>query len=249
MPSKNTFSRCGDEIHICREGWDAMALVTYREDYYDELTSVTWTENRGYLTNGKLGALHRYIMGKWYGEEMLSEMTKQGWVVDHMNNNSFDCRISNLEFLPTRHNVAKGQTVDVEADAMRQHIALTLYKDFSTGYYQIHIGCNDPISLWNTVTGETRSLAKLKLLFDCDYRIVINEARDILLNYDLYGKFDISSLHCIDWKPEFCELIALKEEERDRPFIERDGKIYANIGNHIWFHSSSVDNGWVPQDQ
>ena len=87
------------------------------------------------------------------------------------------------------------------------------------------------------------------MLFDCDYRIVINEARDILLNYDLYGKFDISSLHCIDWKPEFCELIALKEEEQDRPFIERDGKIYANIGNHIWFHSSSVDNGWVPQDQ
>ena len=65
-------------------------------------------------------------MGKRYGEEMLSEMTKQGWVVDHMNNNCFDCRISNLEFLPTRHNVAKGQTVDVEADAMRQHIALTL---------------------------------------------------------------------------------------------------------------------------
>lgn len=249
MPSKNTFSRHGDEIHIFREEWDAVALTTYREDYFDELTSVTWTESRGYLTNGKLGALHRYIMGKWYGEEMLSELTNQGWVVDHMNNDGFDCRISNLEFLPTRHNVAKGQTVDVESETMRQHIALTMCKDFSTGYYQIHIGCNDPISICNTVTGEIRPLAKLKLLYDCDYRIVINDARDILLNYDLYGKFNIEKLHCVDWKPEFCELIIPTEEEIGRPFIERDGKMYACIGNHIWFHSSSVENGWIPPEQ
>ena len=246
MPSKNTFTRHDDEIHIYREGWKAVAFTTYREDYYDELTSVTWTESKGYLVNSRLGLLHRYIMGKWYGEKMLAEMTQQGWVIDHMNNNGFDCRISNLEFLPTRHNVAKGQTVDVEADEMRRHLALTLCKDFSTGYYQIHLGCNDPISLMNTSTGEVRPLAKLKFLYDCDYRIVINDARDILLNYGLYGRFQIESLHCIDWKPEFPEQIVLRAEEIGRPFIERDGKMYVCIGNGIWFHSNSVEEGWVP---
>lgn len=249
MPSKNTFTRIGDEIHICREEWNSVALTTYRDDYYEELTSVTWSENNGYVVNNKLGALHRYIMGKWYGKEMLAEMTQQGWVVDHMNNNSFDCRISNLEFLPTRHNVAKGQTVDVDANAMRHHLAMTLCKDFSTGFYQIHLGCNDPISLFNTSTGEVRPLAKLKFLYDCDYRIVINDARDILLNYSLYGKFLIESLHCIDWKPEFSELILLREEEIGRPLIERNGMMYACIGNHIWLHSSSVEEGWVPPQQ
>ena len=150
MASLNAFSRRDDEVQIYRDGWNAIAFTTYREDYYDELTSVTWTENKGYLVNSKLGALHRYIMLKWYGQEMLTEMTQQGWVVDHMNGDKFDCRVSNLEFLPTRHNVAKGQTVDVEADTLRRHIALSMFKDFETGLYQIHICCNDPISLCGT---------------------------------------------------------------------------------------------------
>lgn len=38
-------------------------------------------------------------MEKWYGKETLDEMTEKGWVVDHMNNNGYDCRICNLEFL------------------------------------------------------------------------------------------------------------------------------------------------------
>lgn len=246
MPSKNKFKRNGNDIHILRKDWPKIAMTTYREDYYEELTSVTWTATKDYLINGRLGSLHRYIMGKWYGEEMLKTMTQQGWVVDHMNNDGFDCRISNLEFLPSKHNVAKGQTVDVETKELRHHIALTLCKDFSTGYYQIHIGCNDPISLCNEATGEVKSLAKLKLLYDCDYRIVITDAEKILLNYGLEGKFQISSLQCIDWKPEFFEMIRVSDEEKERPFIERDGVIYANIGNHIWFHSSAAEEGWTP---
>lgn len=249
MASLNAFSRRDDEVQIYRDGWNAIAFTTYREDYYDELTSVTWTENKGYLVNSKLGALHRYIMLKWYGQEMLTEMTQQGWVVDHMNGDKFDCRISNLEFLPTRHNVAKGQTVDVEANTLRRHIALSMFKDFETGLYQIHICCNDPISLLNTSTGESYPLARIMFLYDCDYRIVINDARDILLNYDLYKRIPIETLHCIDCKPEFCEWVVPREEERGRPFIERDGTLYACIGNNIWYHSSAIEKGWTPPEK
>lgn len=249
MASLNTFSRREDEVEIYREEWKKVALTTYREDYYDELTSVTWTDSKGYLTNGKLGALHRYIMEKWYGEEMLSEMTSQGWVVDHMNNDGFDCRISNLEFLPTRHNIAKGQTVDVEAEALRRHIALSMFKDFSTGFYQIHICCNDPISLWNAATREAQPLARIMFLYDCDYRIVVNDARDILLDYELYKKIPLEKLHYVDFKPEFCKWVVPREEEKGRPFIERDGTLYACIGNIIWYHSSAIEKGWTPPEK
>ena len=47
MPSKNRFTLNGNEIHIFRENWPQIAMTTYREDYYEELTSVTWTENNG----------------------------------------------------------------------------------------------------------------------------------------------------------------------------------------------------------
>lgn len=134
MPSKNKFSVHGEEIHISRDGWNKLASATYREDYFEELTRITWTEDNGYLKNGKFGLLHRYIMKKWYGEEVVQAMDVKGWIVDHMNNDGFDCRISNLEFLATRHNVAKGQTVDVESEKMRYHIALNMFKDFTTGY-------------------------------------------------------------------------------------------------------------------
>ena len=38
-----------------REGWKRLAFATYREDYYEELTSHTWTLSNGYPTNATLG--------------------------------------------------------------------------------------------------------------------------------------------------------------------------------------------------
>ena len=61
MPSRNKFERHGDEIYISRDAWDQIAMTTYREDYYEELTSVTWTANRGYLTNNRLGLVLKMI--------------------------------------------------------------------------------------------------------------------------------------------------------------------------------------------
>ena len=111
--SKNTFSVNGDTVSIMREDWNEIAFATYREDYYEELSRHTWSIQNGYPTNQTLGGgLHRYMMSKWYGEAVLSDMTARGFVVDHMNNNHMDCRISNLEFLKHNRNVAKGQYFD-----------------------------------------------------------------------------------------------------------------------------------------
>ena len=100
MASKNKFEVVNNEIHITRDDWSFVGMTTYREDYYDELSSKTWgLTDKGYMTNGALGLLHRYIMGKWYGEDVLRDTTQCGYVVDHMNNIHYDCRISNLEFL------------------------------------------------------------------------------------------------------------------------------------------------------
>lgn len=41
--SKNKFEIINDEIYISKEGWPLIGLTTYREDYYEELTSKTWT--------------------------------------------------------------------------------------------------------------------------------------------------------------------------------------------------------------
>lgn len=138
--SKNKFEIINDEIHISKEGWPLIGLTTYREDYYEELTSKTWTltkansetDDKGYLSNKTLGLLHRYIVAKWYGQDVLDTMTQKGFVVDHLNNNHTDCRISNLEFLKKAYNTAKGQAFDVDSKMMEHHIAVNIFKDFST---------------------------------------------------------------------------------------------------------------------
>jgi hypothetical protein len=160
MPSKNKFEINGDTITISRDEWDALAFATYREDYYEELSTHAWSLKKGYPDNATLGGgLHRYMMAKWYGEDVLKDFTDRGYVVDHMNNNHMDCRITNLEFLKKAYNTAKGQAFDVDAREMQYRIAVNIFKDFTTGYYQITIGCNDPIG-WKGPDGKIKWVKK-----------------------------------------------------------------------------------------
>lgn len=65
--SKNKFEIVGEDVHITKDEWSVIGLTTYREDYYDELCSKTWTltkansetDDKGYLSNTALGLLHR----------------------------------------------------------------------------------------------------------------------------------------------------------------------------------------------
>lgn len=247
MASKNKFEVHGETIHISRDEWSKLACTTYREDYYDELKSVTWGESKGYLKSQKLGYLHRYIVSKWYGQELLDEMTKAGWVVDHMNNNGFDCEISNLYFLSSDENKAKGFTVDKKSEALRSRIALNMFKDFTTGLFQITIFFNDEMYFVNSITGESFQVSSLKLLYNADYTLVINDARTILLNYEQNKKFELGKLHFIDYKIEKALLIRLKDEDRNKAIIEIDGEHYILINERTRMHKINYDKGWLPK--
>ena len=48
----------------------------------------------------------------------LRNSPKKGYVVDHINNEHNDCRISNLEFLKKDYNTAKGQQLDKDIDSV-----------------------------------------------------------------------------------------------------------------------------------
>ena len=244
-----------ERINANRDSTFVHVRYTYQmlgsgEDYFEELTSVTWRENNGYVVNNKLGYLHRYIMEKWYGEKIFDEMTKRGWVVDHMNNNGFDCRICNLEFLAPNPNIAKGHNLDIEAEEQRHHIALNLFKDFSTGLYQISIVFNDNVYLSNGIEKIGQPINSIFLLYDCDYRLVINDAEQILLEYKTNRKFRLDKLNYIDIKYELSTFIDLSEQEFEevingnRMTVERDGKTYLIIGKNNYLISAHYKEGW-----
>ena len=249
MSSKNRFEINGDTVHIFRDGWEHLASTSYRDDYIDELQSVTWGITNGYLRSNKLGYLHRYVVGKWYGTDVLDEMTKSGFIVDHMDNDSFNCNIDNLSFLSSDENKAKGFTVDKQTKELRWNIALNMFRDFSTGYYQTTIFFNNTMFFVNDNTKESYPVSSIKLLYTCGYEIVINDARYILLNYKDNGKFSLGKLNYADYKIEKAILFNLNEEDKDKAIIDIDGKQFLIINEHTRMLKIQYDKGWIPEKE
>ncbi|MCD8013913.1 MAG: HNH endonuclease [Lachnospiraceae bacterium] len=200
--SKNIFDIEGDTIYIKRPEWNFIATATVRDDYLEEIQSVTWgLNNERYLFNSKLGYLHTYIMAKWYGEEQCKEMKDKDYVIDHMDNISSNCCINNLCFLSNAYNKAKGLTFDQD-NKDKEYIALTMFKDFSTELYQITIMFNYPATL-KLVGFDYPSVIELAyLLYEGDYRQVLLDAEKILLDYKEDYTFSPEKLRMIDYHIE-----------------------------------------------
>ena len=49
--SKNAFTINGDLVTIYHPDWDFIATATIRDDYAEEIQSVTWSRNGDYLYN------------------------------------------------------------------------------------------------------------------------------------------------------------------------------------------------------
>ena len=186
------------------------------------------------------------MMSKWYGDDVLRDLTEKGYVVDHMNNNHMDCRISNLEFLKHDRNVAKGLQLDKESEQMRARLAIALYKDFSTGCYQITIGCNDVIATEDKYGG-VHIISEIYLLYDCEYALVVLDAEAILAEYESSGRISLSRLHHCDVRIHEAPNIILTEDEKDQAIVIRDGIPYIVIGNgKSMIHSIHYEKGWMP---
>jgi hypothetical protein len=140
-------------------------------------------------------------MRKWYGEETYLKMKEEGYVVDHMDNDGHNCCIDNLCFLVGDENKAKGMTVD-KMSADKSHIALSMFKDFDTQLFQITIFFNYPATANISILDRPAVIELAYLLYDCEYEMVINDARTILYDYRKNFSFAPEMLHYIDYHIE-----------------------------------------------
>ena len=127
---------------------------------------------------------------------------------------------------------------------MNDRIALSLFKDFKEGLYQITIGFNDPYILKDE-SGNEYYVSAIKLLYNCDYSLVILDAESILTQYDKSGSFSLESLRYCDKHIIKSPNIELSGEEENKLFVERDGEIYLVLGNgKATLRSIYYDEGW-----
>ncbi|MCD7966229.1 MAG: hypothetical protein LUG90_10755 [Clostridiaceae bacterium] len=234
--SKNTFGIIGDVITITRPEWHFVAQATVRKDYLEEIQSVTWVlNNNRYLYCRKLGTLHSYVMKKWYGEELCQEMNNNGYVIDHMDNESYNCCINNLCFLHNADNKAKGFTLDQKSKD-KSFIALTMYKDFSADRFQITIVFNYPATLKLTGFDHSSVIDLAYLLYECNYPKVIADAQNILLDYKDNYTFEPEKLRAVDYHIEGYVGEAVPPEVYEEYLSKRHGH-----GVAYFEHKSMID--------
>lgn len=247
MPDQK-IERDGENIVITRPDRNEIMFTTFREDYWDELSNQTWRlDENGYPVCSKLGSLHRYVMGKWYGDDVLADLTQKGYVVDHLDNEHNNCRIENLEFLLKDFNTAKGQWLDKQIIEKQQHYAMALYKDFATSCYQITIGMNAPV-FRRDQSGIEHFVCCLKFLYRDDYPIVIKDAEMMLLHLER-DEFHPKKYNACSIREYDCADIELTDEEKNGTFAIRNGAAFLVIGNgHTWYNKVSPDREWLPPE-
>ena len=92
-------------------------------------------------------------------------------------------------------------TVD-KMSSDKSHIALSMFKDFDTKLFQITIFFNYPAKLILSNLERPAALELAFFLYDCEYEMVINDARAILYDYRRDFSFAPEKLHCIDYHME-----------------------------------------------
>ncbi len=225
----------GDQINFNIEKANKLGYTNYDEKLWEKIKSTSWhvtADKRGrkkYIKSSKLGLLHRFVMEHWYGREILDEATKKNYVVDHLDNDGFNCQISNLCFIPKPRNTAKGLTYDIKRIEMMDTIALNIFKDFETQYFQITIGFNkETIFIDND---KPVSINSLKILYEDDFFLVLNDAERILHEFSNYNRFNIKKLNCIKYEYMEANYFYLPPEKRDKAIFEVEGKFYINLNN------------------
>lgn len=219
-----------DKITFVDQEKGIFAYTDYTEDLWNKIKETNWHKNGEYLYCSKLGMyLHRFVMANWYGEDVLMDFTDKKFVVDHIDNDGFNCEISNLQFVHEDENKTKGFSYDKKRLECTSSFALNFFKDFATGFYQITIAFNE-IFLINM--GETNiPIVKLYLLYDDDSSRVLFDSLTMLNELKKEKTIDFSRLGYRDIKFQEDNYMKVKPEDRDKAIVEVDGELYMNLSS------------------
>ena len=234
MKEKQKISINDTNISFYKEGWKYVAEVDNLPEIRAYIENYSWNDNNGYLYCHKLKKyLHRLVVELKIGKDRLDELTKQGFVVDHINNSEpYNCLYDNLHIIHSDINKAKGLTIDKDIEKVRLKAGIGLYclKD---NKYQIAIGFNDPV-YYRLKEGHFIDVASAHLTFN-DFEICYNAIQIILtwLKQRSGNTIDLLSLQANKIEVEEVKHFQLTKEEEEIGgcIIERDGKLYVKINN------------------
>ncbi|MQR84338.1 hypothetical protein GFV16_00065 [Bacillus megaterium] len=226
----------GDSIIFSSEKVNKLGFTDYNKALWDKVKTMKWNirfngkNKKPYIyssNKGKKVDLHRFVMEHWYGKNEIEKAKKEDFVVDHISNESLDCKISNLCFIPRTLNTSKGNDFDIRRKEVEYIFALNIFKDFRTQLFQITIGFNDPASYIEK--NKRIPIAKFFLLYDNNFRRVLYDANNIINELLESKRFDVQKLHCKEYHFEKANFIYLPSDQQNSPMIQVNGQTYLNM--------------------
>ncbi|MBP1931980.1 hypothetical protein [Ammoniphilus resinae] len=231
-----------DKISINIIGMEKLAFVDYTPEMYDLIKNARFRipeteeakEKYKYpYSNEYNKTLHQISFDYYFGEEFRKEAYKKDYIIEHLDNDGFNCSISNLFLLKKIKNTYKGWNFDKVSEESKHIAALKIYHVLENRTFQITIAFNEEYR--NAHTG--KSLGEVRLLYPYNYEIVLQDAEQIIeaisnrenINFerwkDIYRFKDI--------RIEYALELDLTEEEKKQPpgtLVMKDGRFYILIG-------------------
>jgi hypothetical protein len=179
-----------------------LAFTDYTEELWKIINSSSWHVKEKYIYSSKK-SLHKTVMEYWYGKECCEQMNRSGFVIDHIDNDGFNCLYENLEFLSNSKNWHyKGNYYDRERAGNIPIAAVNIFKKRSGDKFQITVGFNIPF-----VDAQGNKISKAFFVYDTkDYDLVLSDAvllvesvakRKIVLSQLRYNRKKVEPVHTI----------------------------------------------------
>lgn len=231
-----------DKISINIIGLKKLAFVDYTPEMYDLIRKARFRipnteeaiEDYKYLYSNEYNkSLHQISFDYYFGEELRKEAYSKGYIIEHLDNDGFNCSISNLFLLKKIKNTYKGWNFDKVVDNSKHIAALRIYHVLENRTFQITIAFNELYR--NDHIG--KSLDKIRLLYSYNYEIVLQDAEQIIEAISNRENINIERWKEIyrfkDIRIEYAPELQLTEEEKQQPpgsIVIRDGQYYLLVG-------------------
>jgi hypothetical protein len=233
---------CG--ITIETAGGKYLVEVDNNENIINKIKENRWhLKHKKYLYCSKLKkSLHHLVMEEFYGKAVIRELIDNGYVIDHIDNKSFDNRISKLYYIIKIANSHKGQRLDKKrASQGCELFTLSLYNMYPKEQFIIKI-CFNELRIFLSPVDEKnkqRIVQTLEFIYNRkhdDYKIVIDDATlmyERLLNSEsIKDLFNEKDYRADETKLGFCDLA---------PSGMNPGQVYQNEkGENIMTIGSKV---------
>ncbi|MDB2153809.1 hypothetical protein [Clostridium butyricum] len=228
----------GERIYFNDESVSKLGYTNYNEDLWNNIKDLKFTVKYKTVKDDKKEAqyiycpklkktLHQIVIDFYYGEEVRKEMYKNKFIIEHHDNDGFNCCIENLSFLSGDRNKSKAFGFDKDRERMMDKVSINIFKDFITMRYQVTLFFNKAFAF--KMNDKWYGIASMHLLYEDSYRVVLNDCMNILDLIEETGQANINKLNCLKFQFEEYIKVNVTEEEKEAPIIIRDGIQYLNL--------------------